>query len=166
MTAWIYSFSTCQIFYLICLFCVFFCSVAQSCLILCDPMNCSIPGFPVFHHLPEFIQTHVHWVSDAIQPSNPLSSISPPALILSKHRGLFQWIKCQVANVLELQLQHQSFQWIFRVHFLQDWLVWPSCCLRDSQKSFPAPQFESISSSKLSLLYWLFYRIVLALLLR
>ena len=91
------------------------CSVAQSCPILCDPMDCSTPGFPVLHHLLEFAQIHVHWVSDAIQPSHPLSSPSPPAFHLSQHQGLFQWVSSsyQVADVLELQLQHQSFQWIF-----------------------------------------------------
>ena len=75
-----------------------------------------MPGFSVHHYLPEFPQTHVHWVSDAIQPSHPLL---PPSLALnfSQHRGLFQWVSFlhQVAKVLELQLQHQSFQWIFRV---------------------------------------------------
>ena len=65
------------------------CSVAQSCPTLCDPMDCSRPGFPVYHHLPEFTQTHVHRVGDAIQPSHPLSSPSPPAFSLSQHRGLF-----------------------------------------------------------------------------
>ena len=122
MTAWIYSFSTCQIFYLICLFCVFFCSVAQSCLILCDPMNCSIPGFPVLHHLPELAQTHVHGVCDAIQPSHLLSSPSP-AFYFSPHPCLFQTVSSsyQVAKVLELQLQCQSFQWIFRI-FRIDWI--------------------------------------------
>ena len=63
------------------------CSVAQSCPTLYDPMECSTPGFPVLHHLPEFAQTHVHWVSDAIQPSHPLSSPSPPAFNLSQHQG-------------------------------------------------------------------------------
>ena len=81
---------------------------------LCDPIDCSKPGFPVLHHLLEFAQTHVHWVSDAIQPSHPLSPPSPSALNLSQHQGLFQWVSSshQVAKVLELQLQHQSFQWI------------------------------------------------------
>ena len=65
------------------------CSVTQSCPTLCDPMDCSTPGFPVLHHLPEFSQTHVHWVSDAIQPSHPLSSPSPPAFNLFQHQGLF-----------------------------------------------------------------------------
>ena len=83
-------------------------------------MDCSTPGFPVHHQLLEFAQTHVHWVSDAIQPSHPLSSPFPPALNLSQHQGLFQWVSSshQVAKVLEFQLQHQSFQWIFRTYFL------------------------------------------------
>ena len=87
---------------------------------LCDPMDCSTPGFPVHHQLPELAQTHVHQVGDAIQPSYPLSSPSPPAFNLSQHQGLFQWLSSsrQVAKVLEFQLQHQSFQWIFRTDFL------------------------------------------------
>ena len=89
-----------------------FSSVTQLCLTLCDPKNCSTPGLPVQHQLPEPTQTH-HWVSDAIQPSHPLSSPSPPALNLSQHQGLFKWVSSshQVAKVLEFQLQHQSFQW-------------------------------------------------------
>ena len=88
-------------------------------------MDCNTPGFPVHHQLLELAQTHVHWVGDAIQPSHPLASPSPPAFNLSQHQGLFQWVSSshQVANVLELQLQHQSFQWIFRTNFLRiDWL--------------------------------------------
>ena len=94
-------------------------SVAQSCPTLCDPMNCSTPGLPVPHQLPEFTQTHVHRVGDAIQPSHPLTSPSP-AFSLSHHQGLFQWVSSshQVAKVLEFQLPHQSFQWIFRTDFL------------------------------------------------
>ena len=85
-----------------------------------------LQGFPVLHHLLEFAQTHVHWVGDAIQPSHPLLLPSPPALNLSQHQSLFQWVSSlhQVAKGLEFQLQHQSFQWIFRIDFLQDWLVW------------------------------------------
>ena len=67
-----------------------FSSVTQSCPTLCDPMDCSTPGLPVHHQLPEFTQTHVHWVSDAIQPSHTLSSPSPPTFNLSQHQGLFQ----------------------------------------------------------------------------
>ena len=92
-------------------------SITQSYPTLCDPMDCSTPGLPVYHQLPELTQTHVHQVSDAIQPSHPLSSPSPPAFNLSQHQGLFQWVSSsyQVAKVLELQ--HQSFQWIFRDDF-------------------------------------------------
>ena len=83
-----------------------FSSVAQSCPTLCDPMNCSMPGLPVHHHLLEFTQTHVHRVSDAIQPSHPLSSPSPPAPNSSQHHSLFQWVNSlhEVAKVLEFQL--------------------------------------------------------------
>ena len=95
-------------------------SVAQLCLTLCDAVNCSMPGLPVHHQLPESTQTHVHWVSDAIQPSQPLSSPSPPALNLSQHQGLFKWVSSshQIAKVLEFQLQHQFYQWTPRTHLL------------------------------------------------
>ena len=83
-----------------------FSSVAQSCLTLCDPMNCSTPALPVHHQLPEFTQTHVHRVGNAIQPSHPLSSPSPPAPNPSQHLSLFQWVNSshEVAKVLEFQL--------------------------------------------------------------
>ena len=102
-----------------------FSSVAQSCPTLCDPMNHSMTGLPVHHLFPEFIQTHVHWVSDAIQPSHPLSSPSPPAPNPSQHQGLFQRVNSshEVTKVLEFQLQHQSFQWTPRtISFRMDWL--------------------------------------------
>ena len=91
-----------------------FSSVTQSWPTRCNPMNCSMPSLLVHHQLPEFTQTCVHWVGDAIQPSHPLSSPSPPALNLSQHQGLFKWVSSshQVAKGLEFQLQHQSFQWI------------------------------------------------------
>ena len=97
-----------------------FISITQSCPTLCDPMNLSTPDLPVHHQLPESTQTHVHWVSDAIQPSHPLSFPSPPALNLSQHQGLCKWVSSshQVAKVLESQLQHQSFQWTFRMDSL------------------------------------------------
>ena len=131
-----------------------FSSVAQSCLTLCDPMDCSTPGLPVHHQLLEFTQTHGHWVGDAIQPSHPLSYPSPPTFNFSQHQGLFSWVSSsnQVAKALEFQLQHQSFQWIFRTDFLYDGLVGSPCCPRDSQESSPAPLFKSISSA-LSFLY-------------
>ena len=119
-----------------------FSSVSQSCLTLCDPMNCSMPGFPTLHHLLEFPQIHVHWVRDAVQWSHPLPPPFPPVLNLSQHQGLFQWVGFlhQVFKVLELQ--HQSFQWMFRVNFLYNWLIWSSCSWRDSQESSLAPQFK------------------------
>ena len=97
-----------------------FSSVAQSCPALCDPMNCSTPGLLVHHQLPEFTQIHVHWVGNAIQPSHPLSSPSPPALNLTQHQGVFKSVSSahQAAKVLEFQLQHQSFQWIPRTDLL------------------------------------------------
>ena len=100
-----------------------FSSVAQSCLTLWDPMDCSTPGFPVLHYLPEFAQTDVHWVGDAIQPSHPLSAPSPPAFNLSQHQDLFQWVSSlhQVVKVLDLQLQHQSFQYSGMISFRTDW---------------------------------------------
>ena len=96
-----------------------FSSVSQSCPILCDSMDCSMPVFPVPLPTPELTQTHVHQVGDAIQPSHPLSSPSS-AFNLSQHQGLFRWVSSshQVAKVLEFQLQHQSFQWKFRTDFL------------------------------------------------
>ena len=110
---------------------------------------------PCPSQLPEFTQTHVHWVRDAIQPSHPLSSLSPPSFSLSHHQGLFKWVSSshQVAKVLEFQLQHQSFQWLFRTDFLWDGLIWSPCRPRDSQESSPTPQFKSINSLVLSSLY-------------
>ena len=93
--------------------------VTQSCPTLHDPLDCSTLGFPVHHQLPELAQTHVHPVGDAIQPSHHLSS-SSPAFKLSQQQHLFWWVSYlhQVAKVLEFQLHHQSFQWIFRTDFL------------------------------------------------
>ena len=110
-------------------------------------MDCSTPGFPVYHQLLEFAQTQVHRVGDATQPSHPLSSPSPPAFSLSQNRGLFQWVSStnQVAKVLELQ--HLSFQWIFRTDFLQDGLV-GSPCSPGTLKSLLQPH-----SSKASILW-------------
>ena len=132
-----------------------FSSVTQSCLTLCDPMNHSTPGLPVYHQLPEFTQIHVHRVSDAIQPSHPLSSPSLPALNPSQHQSLFQWVNSshEVAKVLEFQLYHHSFQRNPRADILQNGLVGSPCNPRDSQESFPTPQFKSINSSVLSLLH-------------
>ena len=124
------------------------CSVTKS----CDSTDCSMPGFPV-HYLPESAQIHVHWVSDTLQPSHPLPLASPFVSNLSQDQDLFQWVSLlhQMAKVLELQ--HQSFQWILRVDFFQDWMVWSPCSPRDCQGISPAPQFKSINSLLFSLLY-------------
>ena len=108
-----------------------FSSVPQSCPTFCDPMDCSMSGFPVHHQIPKLTQTHVHRVGDAIEQSHSLSSFFLSTFNLSQHQGLFQWVSSsyQVAKVLEFQLQHQSFQWIFRTDFLQDGLV-QSCSPR------------------------------------
>ena len=102
-----------------------FSSIAQSCPTLCDPIDGRMPGLPVHHQLLEFTQTHVHWAGDAIQPSHPLSSPSPPAFNLSQHQALFKWVSTshQVAKVLEFQFQHQSSQWNSGlISFRMDWL--------------------------------------------
>ena len=132
-----------------------FSSVAQSCPTLCNPMEYSRPVFPVHHQLLELTQTHVRRLSDAIQPSHPLSSPSSPDFNLSQHQGLFKLVSSshQMAKVLEFQLQHQSFQWMFRTDFLEDGLVGSPCSPRDSQESSPTPQFKTINSSVLGFLY-------------
>ena len=119
-----------------------------------QPHGLQYVRLPCPSHLLEHTQTHVHWVGDAIQPSHPLSSPSP-AFSLSQYQGLFQWVSSlhQVARVLEFQLQHQSFQWIFRTDFLYDWLIWSLCSPKDSKGSSPTPKFKSISSSMLIFLY-------------
>ena len=132
-----------------------FSSATQLCLTLCNPMDCSTPDLPVHHQLPEPTQTHVHLISDAMQPSHPLLSSSPLAFNLSQHQGLFQLVSSSHlrAKLLKFQLQHQSLQWIFRTDFLSDGLVGSPCSPRDLQESSPIPQFKSISSSVLSLLH-------------
>ena len=99
------------------------CLVTKLCPTFCDTIDCSTPGFPVPQHLPA-AQIHVHWIGDAVQPSHSLSS-STSTFNFPQHQGLFQWFGSshQVAKVLELQLQPQSFQWIFRVDFLLTGLI-------------------------------------------
>ena len=129
----------------------FSCSIMSD---LCDPRDCSTLAFPVHYQMPELTQTHVHQVSDAIQPSYPLSSPSPPTFNLSQHQGLFQWVSFshQVAKVLKLQLQHQTFQWISGlIPFRIDWLDF--LAVQGTQESSLTPQFKSIISSALRFLY-------------
>ena len=135
--------------------------MAQLCLTLCNPMNCSTPGLP--SKFLEFTQAHVHWVSDAIQPSHPLSSPSPPAFNLSQHQGLCN-IRVsslhQVAKILEFQLQHQSSQWTPRTDFLWDELVGSPCSPRDSQESSPIEQFYSNFASFPSNVHFLVHDLI------
>ena len=114
---------------------------------LCDPIDCTMPGFPVLHCLLEFDQIHIYWISDAIPPSHPLLSPSPPAFNLSQHQVLCQWVVSlhQVAKGLELQLYSGL------ISFMIDWF--DLLAVQGTLKSFPASQFESINSSALSLLY-------------
>ena len=121
----------------------------------CEPMDCSTSGFPVLYYLLEFAQTLVHWVSDAIQPSRPLSSSFPPAFNLSQDQGFFpmSWLFASSGQNIETS----TLVPILLVN-IQGWFSLgltglSPCCPRDSQKSSPAPQFESISSSVLSPLY-------------
>ena len=111
----------------------------------CDPRNCSMPGFLVFYCLPEFAQIHIHWVGDAIQLSHPLLPPSPSVLDLSQDQSLFQWVSSSYQVTKVLELQHQSFQWIFSTDFLQDWLVWSPSCRKDYLESYPE-QFKSNNS--------------------
>ena len=125
----------------------------QSCPTRCAPMDCSTRGLPVHYQLLKF--THIHWVSDTIQTSHPLSSPSPAALNLSQDQGLFQWVSSwhQVAKVLEFPLQHQSFQWIFRIDFLQDGLVGSPCSSKGLSRVFSntTVQKHQFFSAQLSL---------------
>ena len=128
------------------------CSVAKRCPTLCSLMNCSTPGFPV-HHLSQFVQTDVHWVSDAIQAAHSLSFPSPLSLNLSQHQGLFQWegffASCGQGIGASASVLPKSIQGWFPLRLTG--LI--SLLSKDSQESSPASQFESINSSVLSLLY-------------
>ena len=119
-------------------------------------MDCSMPGFLVLHYLLELAQTHVHWIVDAIQPSRTLSSSSSPAFSLSQHHGLSQRVSClhHVAKVLELRFSiSPSNDYSGLISFRIDWFN--LLAFQGTLESSPAPQFESISSSVLSLLYGL-----------
>ena len=131
------------------------CSVAKSCPNLCNPMDYSMPGFPVFRYVWEFSSNTrplSQWWHPIISSSVVPFSSGPQSFSAS---GLFQWVGSlhQVAKVLELQLYQQSSQWISTVDFLWDWLILSPFCPKGSQESYPAPQLESINSSAISLLY-------------
>ena len=129
-------------------------SVTQSCLTLCESMHCSTPGLLVHYQLPEFTQTHVHWVGDAIRTPHPLSSPSPPAFNLSQPSGSFQMSQFFQSGGQTTAVSASASMLPMNI---QDWfplgLVWSSCSPRDSQESSPTSQFKRIKSSVLSFLY-------------
>ena len=132
-------------------------SVTQSCLTLCDPMDCSMPDLPVHHRLPKSTQTHVHWVSDTIQLSHPLSSPAPPAFNLFNSRVFSNESVLRISTgVLANSIGVSASIWVLPL-YTQDWfpLGWTGwiSSQRDSQESSPTPQFKSINSLVLSLLY-------------
>jgi len=123
---WVSVFTCTKILTYSCYCC--YCSVAKLCPAPCEPMNCSSPGSPVLHYLPEFAHTHVHWVHDAIQPSHLLVLLCPFAFSLSQHQGLSQWVcsSQQMAKVLELQLQHSVLPMNIQAWFPLNLMVWIS----------------------------------------
>ena len=132
------------------------CSVTQPSSTLCDHMDCSMAGFPVLHHLLVFAHTHVHWIGDAIQPSHSLLPPSPPAINLSQHQILFQWVSSshQMAKDWSFNISPFNEYWgliSFRIDLTLR--VWSPCCPRDSQESSLTPQFKSINSLALSLVH-------------
>ena len=147
------------------LLCIFFfvfvtntlcCLVTQSCPALCHPMDCNTPGLPVLYCLPELAQTHVNWISDVNQSSYPLSSPSPPIFSLSQHQGLFQWVG---SIYLRIRLpKYCSFSWYWSWISIQllissGLIALISLLSKGLLKSSPTPQFGSINSSVLNLLY-------------
>ena len=134
-----------------------FSSVALSCMILCDPMDCSTLGLPVHHQFPEFTQTHVHLVGDAIQPSHPLSSPSPPAFILSQHQGLFKGVSSshQVAKVLKLcKASASALPMNIQDRFPLGWTGWISLLFKGLSRVFSNTTVQKYQffSTQLSLL--------------
>ena len=131
-----------------------FSSVTQSCPTICDPMNCSTPGLPVHHQHSEFTQTHVHRVSDAIQPSHPLSSPSTPAPKPSQHQSFpMSQLFTRGGQNIGVSALTSVLTMTPRIDLLQNGLVGSPCSPRDSQESSPTPQFKSINCSVLSFLH-------------
>ena len=131
------------------------CSVPKLCLTLCKPMDCSKLGFPGLHYLLEFVQIHVHWVRDAIQPSHPLSSPFSSCLQSFPESGSFpmSWLYSSGGQSIRALASASVLPVNIQDWFLQYWLVWSPCSPRDSQESSPTPQFKSINSSVFSFLY-------------
>ena len=141
------------------------CSVPQTCLTLCDPTDCSEPGLPVLHCLLGFAQIHLRWVSDAIQPSHPLSPSSPPALNLSQHQGLFQWIGSshQMAQSMGASASVSDLPMNIQGWFPLGLTGWSPRSPGNSQESSPVPQFKRINSLVPSLLYIIYHHIIITL---
>ena len=137
--------------------------VFQLCLTLCDPMNCSTPGLPSLT-ISEFVQVHVHCISVAVQPSHPLMPSVSSALNLPQHQGLIQWVVCshQMTRILELQLQHQSFQGIFRADWRREWQTTPyTCCenLMNCIKGWVLFHCKSVSHVLYPFICWWTFRL-------
>ena len=138
MNVWILH----SIFYVVIIICC--CLVSRPCLALCYPVDWSTPVSSILHCLLKFAKAHVHWVSDAIQPSHLPLPTSPTAFCLSQHQGLFQWIGSShhAAKFFGASASASVLPWIFKVDFLYDWLIWSLCCPRDFQESSPTPQLQ------------------------
>ena len=134
-----------------------FSSVAQLCPTVCDPMNRITPGLPVHHQLPEFTQTHVHWVGDAIQPSHPLSSPSPPALNLSQHQVLFKWVSSshQVAKVFEVSASASVLLVNTQDWSPLGWTGWISKAIRKVLKQIDKTKILQWINPGLFILFWI-----------
>ena len=130
-------------------------SLTQLCPTLCHPRDCSMPGLPVRHQLPEFTQTHVHWVGDPIQQSHPLSSPSPPAFNLSQHQSHFQWVQFFSSGGQSIGVSAST---LVLSMIIQDWFPlgltgWISLKSKELSRVFSKPQFKTINSSALCFLY-------------
>ena len=132
-----------------------FSSVAQSCPALCDPLDCSMTGLPVYHQVLEFTQTHVHWDGEAIQPSHPLSSASPPHLQSFSASGSFQTSQFFTSGGQSIGVSASTSVLPMKIQdwFPLGWTAWISLQFKGLSESSPAPQFKSINSSALSFLY-------------
>ena len=132
-----------------------FSSAAQSCPTLCDPMDCSTPGLSVHHQLPEFTQTHVHWVGDAIQPSHPVSSPSPPAFNLSQHQGLFKWVcsSIRIHQSIGISAPTSVFPMNIQDWFPLGWTGWISLQSRGLSRVFSNIAVQKHQFLELSFLY-------------
>ena len=132
--------------------CCLHCSISKSCLVLCDSMNCSKPGSSVLHYIPEFAQTHIHWVSDAIKPSHPLLPPSSSCLRSFSASGSFSISRLFASGGQSTGVSASALLMNIQGWLPLGWLVWSPCSSKDFEESSPASQFKSISSLALKLL--------------